>query len=300
MTILVTGATGLLGRRILPTLESSGATVHTTSTSPLQRRHHHHHVVDLTDPGATAKLMDEVRPDVVIHLAGGNPPNRDALYLGNVLTTVNLFQAVETLGFRPYMVVAGSAAEYGETDAEAIDESTPLHPVSEYGRAKAAQTRLARAMAVRAGIRLTVVRPFNIVAPDSSTGAVSNIRDQLLAQSGPHRRVRCGRLDVIRDYVSIDIVAEAFARLAERPSDFETVDVCSGIGIRLGDIAEAMATQLGVTMEVEFDPELVALPAAHRVVGNATRLRALLEHWSEQHAADIARVYLDTASDRDT
>jgi GDP-4-dehydro-6-deoxy-D-mannose reductase len=98
------------------------------------------------------------------------------------------------------------------------------------------------------------------------------MRRQLLGSEGPERTVACGRLDLVRDWVPLPAVAEAILLLLARPAPDQVLNVCSGVGIPVGSILEAMAKRLGVALRVVQTPELLAIPAAPRVVGDPSRL----------------------------
>jgi nucleoside-diphosphate-sugar epimerase len=270
--LLVTGATGLIGRELLRALSLRGEPwqVHTASRSEAAGPGHHR--CDLSRPEECAALIDEVRPAAVVHLAGGTAPSRHALYESNVLSTVNLMNAVARLQRPAYCIVLGSAAEYGDTPQSPTSEEAPLKPVSEYGRAKVAQTTLAESIGRARGIPLTVLRPFNIVSPllPPST-ALGNMRRQLL-DGDDERTVTCGRLDLVRDYVPLTAVTEVTLQLLTKPAPGQVLNVCSGVGIALDSILVAMADRLGITLRIVQSPELLGIPAAPRVVGDPARL----------------------------
>lgn len=271
--VLVTGATGLVGREVLRALDAGTWEVASTSRSPANLPRHH--ACDLSDPGAVRDLLAEACPEVIVHLAGGTAANRHELYRKNVLATVHLLESAAQLTERPYCLVFGSAAEYGDVSAEPIAESAPLRPVSDYGRAKAAQTAVAESLGRARGLPLTVLRPFNLVSPDlPDSSALGNLRRQLLASPAPRPAVECGRLDVVRDWVPIGFVAQVVRRLVEGPVPGRTLNVCSGVGIALGRVLAAMAERLGVQPRLIEKPELIARPAALRVVGDPAALRA--------------------------
>lgn len=272
--ILVTGAAGLVAGELLTVLATGPDEI-----VPLGR-----HVAalpgyrqcDLADAAAIARVIDQVRPDAVVHVAGSSTSERHQLYRDNVLATVHLLEAVARLPRRPYCIVFGSAAEYGEGSGP-IPETAPLRPVTEYGRAKAAQTTIAEVIAGQQRIPMTVVRPFNLVSPKlPAHTALGTMRRQLLSTTGPERLIRCGRLDVVRDFVPVALIAEAVRRLLARPAGGRQLNLCTGVGIELGAVLQAMADRLGVELKVVQDAALSALPAANAVVGDATALRATL------------------------
>ncbi len=270
--MLVTGSTGLIGTPLLSLLRELGFEAHgasrTATSSPLT------HAADLSVAEDAVGLLARVSPAVVVHLAGGR--ERSTLHESNVAATLNVLEAVARLDPPPSVIAAGSAAEYGEPAGGVASESIPARPVTDYGRAKLAASNVAQKIAVASGLRLCIVRPFNIVSPDlPSTSALGNMRVQLLAEKGKHRVVRCGRLDVVRDFVPLEFVLEVLVRLLDLEKWPEILNVCSGVGIELESVLEAMADELGVDVSTVAVPELVAIPAADKIVGDATLLRRL-------------------------
>jgi nucleoside-diphosphate-sugar epimerase len=272
--VLVTGSTGLIGAPLMRLLRDRGFEAHGVSrTAPADALTHR---ADLTSADATAALLEHTLPSVVIHLAGGRERTIDGLRDSNVVPTVNLLQAATRLASPPAIITTGSAAEYGEPVNGIASEADVPRPVTDYGRAKVEASTIARSIAAASGIRLCIVRPFNVVAPNlPSASALGNMRRQVLEEVGKRRVVRCGRLDIIRDFVPIEFVLEAFARLLELDEWPELMNVCSGVGVELGSVLRAMAAELDVEVDAIPIPELVAIPAADSIVGDTTVLHAL-------------------------
>lgn len=291
--VLVTGSTGLIGTPLIRLLRDRPFEVHGVSraatTDPLTHR------ADLSVPEQTTSLLAQVNPSVIIHLAGGRETDVARLYESNVLTTVNLLQAAARLISPPAFVMTGSAAEYGVPPGGLVSESAAALPVTDYGRAKLAASALAQSLSAASGIRLCIVRPFNIVSPHMpSATALGNIRQQLMAQGGRHRIIRCGRLDVVRDFIPVQFAVDVFSRLLDW--DWEEwpriINVCSGVGIELGSILRATAAFLGVDVQVRAVPELMAIPAAAQIIGDATLLHKLGLR-CEPTATSLARLLME-------
>jgi nucleoside-diphosphate-sugar epimerase len=172
------------------------------------------------------------------------------------------------------VVLIGSAAEYG-VDGDRVTEETSTSPVSDYGRAKDVQTTCARRFH-EGGAEVLVLRPFNVVAPDLPTSnALGNLRSQVLAAgAAPSVVVRCGRLDVVRDFVTADFVAAAVAACLDRWPKVPVLNVASGIGIGLGDVFDAVGAALGMHLEFRPDPELSGIAAPGVLTGDPGALEA--------------------------
>jgi nucleoside-diphosphate-sugar epimerase len=288
---LVTGATGLIGSSLLAALRRQGLDAHGVARSAHGSGMH---AADLRSASATGAVLGLVEPTTVVHLVGGHHPDPARLTELNAGTLSNVMQAAADLATVPMVIAVGSAAEYGEPADGVVSESSPTEPVSAYGRAKLAATSRAMELSEATGVPLCVVRPFNVVSPHlGADTALGNLRRQLLAQSGSRRVVRCGRLDIVRDFVPLDYVVEVLAAVAILPAPPAVLNVCSGTGILLEDVLHALAASLDASVTVESVPELTAIPAPERIVGDS-RLLAQLGFSCRPTPASLASVLLDS------
>ncbi len=291
--VLVVGATGLFGRPVAETLEGRGHEVHRASRNiPVSATTHQ---LDLTEPGGIDDLLAQIRPQVVVQFTGGVASDVVRLAEMNVVPTANLINALARSNVRSALFVSGSAAEYGDPgDSMASEASTPK-PLSPYGWVKAIETATARELGRLHDLDLTVVRPFNPVTPllpDST--ALGNFRRQLLQGFGPMRRIICGRIDVVRDFVSGIFIGEVMAELVERPPG-GIVNICSGVGVRLDAVMLAAAEILDVELEFVQDEALSNLPAPGAIVGDPTRLQAMVRARPDSTPVTLANELLGTS-----
>ncbi|HXQ75076.1 MAG TPA: NAD-dependent epimerase/dehydratase family protein [Acidimicrobiales bacterium] len=281
--VLVTGASGLLGRRTVPLLKEKGWDVVTTG------RRDPDHPADVTRPGSLAALVESLDPDAVVHLAGGAVTGDVSTWELNLLPGVELLHAAARSARRPRVVLIGSAAEYG-VDGDGVTEETPAHPVSDYGRAKSVQTVCARRFHQN-GIPVLVVRPFNVVAPDlPPSSALGNLRSQVMAcRPAPSCEVRCGRLDVVRDFVTADFVARVLVRCLEAWPGVPVLNVASGHGIALGEVFDAFGAVVGMRLRYRPAPELTAIAGPDVLTADPAALEAATALRCEVDAHQLAR-----------
>ncbi|SEL56426.1 NAD-dependent epimerase/dehydratase family protein [Nonomuraea pusilla] len=193
--VLVTGATGFIGGHLARRLAELGAEVH-----PAGRRQ-----ADLRDAGAAARLVRQVAPDVVFHLAGQVDGARDPGVVrptldGNLVATVNLLDAVVRSGCR--VVLAGSSEEPRPGNGH-------CPPPSPYAMAKAAASGYAELYRRLWDLPYTIVRPTMVYGPGQrdTSKVVPYVTLALLRGATP--RLTSGAKPV--DWVYVEDVAEAFA-----------------------------------------------------------------------------------------
>lgn len=276
---LVTGAAGFIGAHLVRALERSGV----TDVVGIGRRAAGNVATWIqADAMATGGLDDAVgraRPDEVYHLIGATRGTDDEIAQSNVETARRLLGAVRAHAPGASVVLVGSAAEYGAVPEakQPVAESWAGAPVSAYGRAKRAVTGLATE-AARAGLRVAVARPFNVVGagvPETLvTGAVARrLRDAL---AGPAPRIAVvGDTTAIRDWVDAADTAEALIAVARRGVSGEVYNVCTGTGATVASVVEMLRTLAGGGVTIESRPGLSRAGDVPRMVGSPAKLVAL-------------------------
>ncbi|TGD85596.1 NAD(P)-dependent oxidoreductase [Mycolicibacterium sp. CH28] len=175
--VLVTGAFGLVGSATVKHLATAGRHVIATDLdTPATRKAAANlpagvtvHWADLTDAAAAERLLADISPVAVIHLAAVIPPlcyAKPALARKvNVEATANLVKAAETQAKPPRLVQASSIAVYGPRNPHHITDvltaQTPVNPYDNYGKHKVEAEAIVRAsgldwMILRLGGVLTV------------------------------------------------------------------------------------------------------------------------------------------------
>ncbi len=149
--VLVTGASGRIGRRVVPLLLERGYKVSATvrRTQHAERWAKEVEPVQLTLP-ASEPLKNTVDGfDVVVHLAGIMPPASDDEVFGtNIEGTYQLLQAIAALENKPRLLFASSDATYstgwslGPYSEPIAEDSTEQHPTVFYGLSKVLGERL--------------------------------------------------------------------------------------------------------------------------------------------------------------
>jgi UDP-glucose 4-epimerase len=242
--VLVTGANGRLGRRLVGALRAmpaydvwAGGRSSGAVTANGVR-------LDLADPDDIRRVVADVDPRVIVHLGAvvgarcdDDPEHAERV---NVAGTGAL---AETLaghqGAR--IVFASTAAVYGGDAAGAIPESAASAPSSLYGRQKQRAEELLERVAETSAGALTAValRIFNVFGPGFDSSLVERLR-----QSSPALPVELWAIDeFVRDYVHVDDVVDAIVRSmsAELQLPFTAVNIGSGVGISSRQLVSSLS-----------------------------------------------------------
>jgi nucleoside-diphosphate-sugar epimerase len=270
--VLVTGATGFVGRHALAPLLAANHEVHavTTREEPGDGDGVAWHRADLL---SSADVVAEVAPELLLHLAWYVEPGRFWTAPENVRwveASLALLRAFAGSGGRR-AVVAGTCAEYDWSAAgeRCSEQVTPLRPATLYGAAKHALHGVAARYAEQAGFELAWGRIFFVYGPGEPDGRlIPSVGRALLA--GEPVPTTAGHQ--VRDFMHVQDLAAAFAALAESGVT-GAVNVASGDPVAVREVVDRLA-------ELAGRPDLPrpgALPDREgdppRLVADVSRLR---------------------------
>jgi nucleoside-diphosphate-sugar epimerase len=276
--VLVTGRYGFTGQYVARALASAGWQVWGGCSRPTKEMGPFDRVADLTDHTSVTEMINDVRPDAVVHLAGiafVGHGSVDDFYNVNLLGTRNLLDTLSKGGHgKSGVVLASSANVYGNSRESLISENTLVAPANDYAVSKLAMEYAARLFANQLPIAIT--RPFNYTGVGQGQQflvpkIVAHFRDRA-------PKLELGNMDVARDFLDVRDVAAVYAALLDgRPISGETVNNCSGRAIALGDIISMCRAITGHDIEITVKPAFVRTNEVKCLLGDPSRVTTLLE-----------------------
>ena len=162
--------------------------------------------------------------------------------------------------------------------SEPLSEDEELQPINVYGATKLDGE--AMAMAFRAkGHRITVVRPFNHTgAGQLPAFALPSFAMRLAGlEANGGGTLAVGRLDAVRDFLHVRDVVKTYLALLEHAGKVDLLNICSGKGVVIGDLLDALVTRFQGDIEVQQGAaRLRGAADANVLVGSNRRLQDLL------------------------
>jgi nucleoside-diphosphate-sugar epimerase len=268
--VLVTGAGGFIGRHTIGPLREAGFYIHAVDIREATELDVQWHIANLHDRTEIRRVVEEVRPSHLLHLAWYVKHGEFWTSLENthwVQSSIELLRAFsESGGGR--VVSAGSCAEYEWGHDLCVEDQTPCRPSTLYGACKLGLCIIQQAVCRQLHISGAWGRVFHLYGPfEPERRFVPSVIRALL--SGEPARCSHGRQ--VRDFMHVADVARAFVSILDSRIE-GVVNIGSGCPVRQAEVAQIIAGQVG-------RPDLLhlgAIPAGNepvRLIADIGRLR---------------------------
>ena len=273
MRVLITGITGFVGSHMAEHALSRGAEVFGVSRQRIAAEniaHLRERITliqsDLRDEASVRSLIARSNPDYVVHLAAqsivGISWHAPAETLANnILSQVNLLEAIRPLTVPPRFLCVGSSEEYGMVYEEElpIRETNPLRPLSPYAVSKVTQDVMGYQYFKSYGLPIVRARAFSHEGPRRSDAFMTSNFARQVAEIEAGRRepvVRVGNLKSRRDFSDVRDVVRGYWLLLERGEAGEVYNLCSGRPWSIQQVLDFLigaSTVKGIAVEVDPD-----------------------------------------------
>jgi len=261
MKVLVTGGSGFIGAELLPKLVELGHEV-----CSLERYVTGRYVLgartatvfgDLRDGFSIRKLVKDVQPEAVIHLAAISPvaysyDHPQEVFEVNALGTINLAEAClrEVPNFKHFLY-AGTSEEYGNQDKFPVTEDAELRPNSPYSVSKVAADKYLQYMRAAYDFPVTVLRPFNTYGRKDNTHFVV---ERTITQMLQGKTVRLGDPTPARDFIYVDDHVDAYLTCLNDPkAKGEVFNFCTGRDITIKGLIGLISKLTGFKGKVQWN-----------------------------------------------
>jgi GDP-4-dehydro-6-deoxy-D-mannose reductase len=286
--ILVTGASGFIGRALTPALRAAYPEAEILGTRGSD--------AETLDPSISAVKLDFTRaeqvrgvvgdfgPTDVIHLAAkssvqGALGAPRTVWQTNVVGVLHLIDALRETAPNALLIFASSGEVYGRSflSGRPLDEQAPLEPDNPYARSKAAAEMALRDLWGDTG-RLVILRMFNHLGPgqDERFVAASFAAQVARAEQGKGPlTLRVGDLSAERDLGDVRDLVRAYLAVLDKADTFEhrtVFNICSGVSRPVKAIADRLVELSKVEISFAVDPARVRPHTVPRTAGSHAAL----------------------------
>ena len=270
--VLVTGATGFIGRNTLPWLKQGGYDVHAVfaRSHPSPCPGVHWHQSDLLDHGRPTRLIQQLTPTHLLHMAWITTPGvytRSLENLAWVSASLELLKAFCDAGGKR-VVVAGTCMEYDWQYGYCREEHTPLAPATFYGVCKDALRSMLQGLSLHTGASAAWGRIFFLYGPHENPDRLvsSVIRSLLQGQDA-----LCSLGTQWRDFLHVADVAKAFVDLLSGEVT-GPVNIASGRPVAVKDLINMIGDRLGCRGLIKLGALNTRSDETHFLAADVSRL----------------------------
>lgn len=247
----------------------------------------------------------------IIHFAGSivvpeSVSNPLKYYANNTATSRNLIEAAVKGGVK-HFIFSSTAAVYGMTGLAPVVETTPLSPMSPYGRSKLMTEWMLEDVAAAHPLTYGVLRYFNVAGadPQKRSGQSTPQATHLIKVACQTALGQRAKMDIfgtdydtpdgtcVRDYIHVTDLIAAHALLLEHlraGGESTTLNCAYGRGYSVREVVDMVRDVSGVDFVAEEGPRRAGDPASITATGD--KVRSVLG-WTPQH--DDLREMVETA-----
>lgn len=298
-TVLVTGAEGFAGSRLVSRLQKQGLEVITGVRNRArkliyERRGIRALVCDVADAITTARVIAAAQPDAVAHLAGPSPAEVDrseplVAYQSTVTAWANVLDGARRAVPRARVLLVSSAAVYGaETQDGAVSETFTAKPLGLFGEFKHLAEEVAAVFHRNYQMDVAIARPFRYTGPGEPERFPLGALVRRLAAWDPAihgRDLPVEGLNIASDWLHVDDLVEAYARILSGGPPHTVYNICSGKTVMFGELVRAMLAELGLELNLTEAPQGYTVNCP--IAGDPGKLGDELA-WSPERTAEAA------------
>ena len=222
------------------------------------------HETDLVDFGSILRVIQDVRPGVIFHLAAhanvrASFETPASVLNNNIIGTSNLLEAVRLSNIDPIIQMCSSSEVYGQVRPEdvPITEDAPMRPSSPYAVSKTAQDLLGWTYFVSYGMRIIRTRMFSYLNPRRKDLFATSFADQIAKiELGHKKELTHGNLESVRTLIDVRDAMRAYWMAISHCEPGEVYNIGGSSTMKVGEFLDRLTTLSKVPIPTRIDASL--------------------------------------------
>jgi GDP-mannose 4,6-dehydratase len=226
-------------------------------------------LVDFNDSLSVYRMLDEVRPDVILHIASianvrRSFDNPTPIVTNNVNITLNLLECVRLLknkdGYNPVIQICSTSEVYGNVDPiyVPITEDCPIKPINPYAVSKMTQDFLGYVYFLNYGMKIIRTRMFSYWnARRGDLFATAFAKQILEIKNGKRKVLEHGNLESIRSFIDAREAAESYWVAAQKCKYGEVYNIGGTEPLKIKDCLDMLIKKMGVEVITKQNQSLM-------------------------------------------
>jgi GDP-4-dehydro-6-deoxy-D-mannose reductase len=225
------------------------------------------YTLDLTKVNDVEKLIKDVAPDYIFHLAALSSPAKSftdpyQTFYNNIKAELNLLESVRKYQPKARVLIIGSGDEYGllKKEDNPIDENQSFNPTSPYAVSKITQDLLGLQYFISYKLDIIRVRPFNHIGPrQKDTFVVASFAKQIAEIEAGLKEpvIKVGNLSSIRDFTDVTDMVRAYWLALKFGKSGEVYNIGSQKGYSMEEILNILLSMATKKTRIQIDKTLL-------------------------------------------
>lgn len=268
--VLLTGATGLIGKYAIEPLLDAGFEVFAVSSTPHEKQGGLNWVsANLLDSEDIKKLFEKVKPEYLLHFAWDTTPGsylESDLNFDWVKASIEMLEQFNLYGGKR-AVFAGTCFEYEFEDKPLNEVTSKINPISTYAKCKNQLRELASDYCDSKGISFGWGRIFYVFGEGENE---NRLVPKVINTLREDKEMSFSTGDLVKDYMFAGDIAEAFVKFLDSKV-LGCINICTGMPVTIKEIVITIAKKLNKEHLVTFvDDKVSNQPKI--IIGDNTRL----------------------------
>ncbi|MBI2279488.1 MAG: GDP-mannose 4,6-dehydratase [Bacteroidetes bacterium] len=240
--------------------------------------------IDLLNKVSVENVIQKFQPNYVLHLASYSSVAMSwkmpvESFTNNTNIFLNLIETIRLSGINCRILSIGSSEEYGNVlDGNVhLTEEHVLNPISPYAVARVSQEMLSKVYTDSYGMDIIMTRSFNHIGThQKDIFVIPSFVKKMIALKSTADKVKeltTGDTSIIRDFVDVRAVVEAYYLLFKKGKKGEIYNICNEKGTSLNEVIQIISSILNIKVVQKIDPKLVRPNDNKIIIGSNQKIK---------------------------